>query len=277
MLRKKLRHYVAGTALVLLTGSITFAQQQSEMDQVKARQRISMMEGVLERAVSNGADNMVRQMKAVMGDAPMLTGVPEVRGFRLDGYGVFFDVEVPALRLPVTWPLRYMFRDNRETLRIINDLKTMMSEAEPRQREQLAQVVRQLEQQAQVPAALRGSTGSTGTRIGAANVTAVPVGGGAQSQVDPATYDDPEEHYTREVKAALVDAMIENSGPIALGPEEFLTIAARDNVPRDPLIPTDAADTRTVIFRIKGSDLASYRAGRMTLDEIRKKVETREY
>ena len=275
MLRKNLRHYVAGSALVLLAGSITFAQQQSEMDQVKARQRISMMEGVLERAVSNGADNMVRQMKAVMGDAPMLTGVPEVRGFRLDGYGVFFDIEVPALRLPVTWPLRYMFRDNRETMRIINDVKAIMGEAEPRQREQLAQVVRQLELQAQVPAALRGGTSSAG-RIGA-TATAVPVGGGAQPQVDPATYDDPEEHYTREVKAALVDAMIENSGPVALGAEEWLTIAARDNVPRDPLIPTDAADTRTVIFRIKGSDLASYRAGRMTLDEIRKKVETREY
>jgi len=122
MQRENLRHYIAGTALVLLAGSITFAQQPSELDQVKARQRISMLEGVLERAVSNGADNMVRQMKAVMGDAPMLTGVPEVRGFRLDGYGVFFDVEVPALRLPVTWPLRYMFRDNRETMGIVNEL-----------------------------------------------------------------------------------------------------------------------------------------------------------
>jgi hypothetical protein len=79
------------------------------------------------------------------------------------------------------------------------------------------------------------------------------------------------------VKAALVDAMIENSGPIALGAEEWLTVAARDNVPRDPLIPTDAADTRSIIFRIKGSDLAAYRAGRVTLDDIRKKVETREH
>ena len=268
MLRKNLRHYIAGSAFVLLAGSITFAQQ-SEVDQVKARQRISMMEGVLERAVSNGADNMVRQMKAVMGDAPMLTGVPEVRGFRLDGYGVFFDVEVPALRLPVTWPLRYMFRDNRETMGIVNELRAMMGESEPRQRERLAQVVRQLDQQAQVPAALRG----TG-RIG--GPTAVPVGGGG-AQPDPSAYDDPEEHYTREVKAALVDAMIENSGPIGLGAEEWLTVAARDNVPRDPLIPTDAADTRTVIFRIKGSDLGAYRAGRMTLDEVRKKVETREH
>ena len=112
-----------------------------------------MMEGVLERAVSNGADNMLRQMRAVMADAPMLTGEPEVRGFRLDGYGIFFDVEVPALRLPVTWPLRYMFRDSRETRGIVEELRAMMAEAEPRQRDRLAQVVRQLEQQAQGPSA----------------------------------------------------------------------------------------------------------------------------
>jgi hypothetical protein len=267
MVTSSLRRLIASAVFVALVGAVGYAQQ-SEMDQVKARQRISMMEGVLERAVSNGADNMVRQMKAVMGDAPMLTGVPEVRGFRLDGYGVFFDVEVPALRLPVTWPLRYMFRDNRETTGIINELRSMMAEAEPRQRDRLAQIVRQLEQQAQVPAALRSSG-----RIGAP--AAVSVGGGTAP--GPTSYDDPEEHYTREVKAALVDAMVENSGPIALGADEWLTVAARDNVPRDPLIPTDAADTRTVIFRLKGSDLGAYRAGRMTLDEIRTKVETREY
>jgi hypothetical protein len=267
MVTNSMRRWIVGAVFVSLVGAVGYAQQ-NELDQVKARQRISMMEGVLERAVSNGADNMVRQMKAVMGDAPMLTGAPEVRGFRLDGYGVFFDVEVPALRLPVTWPLRYMFRDNRETIGIVNELKSMMAESEPRQRERLSQVVRQLEQQAQVPAALRG----TG-RIGAA--ATVQVGGGAPPQ--PTAYDDPEEHYTREVKAALVDAMIENSGPIAIGPDEWLTVAARDNVPRDPLIPTDAADTHTVIFRVKGNDLGAYRAGKMTLEEIRSKVETREY
>ena len=256
-----MRQWIAGTAFVGLLGAVGFAQ--TEIDQVKARQRISMMEGVLERAVSNGADSVVRQMKAVMGDAWMLTGVPEVRGFRLGGYGVFFDVEVPALRPPVTWPLRYMLRDSRDNQQVVNELRAMMLESEPRQRERLAQVVRQLEQQAQVPSALRNSG-----RIGAATVP-----GG---QIDPASLDDPEEHYTREVKAALIDAMIENSGPIAIGADEWLTVAARDNVPRDPLIPTDAADTKSIIFRIRGTDLAAFRAGRLTLEEARKKVETLE-
>ena len=129
------RQWIVGTTFVFLVGAVGFAQQPSEADQVKSRQRISMMEGVLERAVSNGADNMLRQMRAVMADAPMLTGEPEVRGFKLDGYGIFFDVEVPALRLPVTWPLRYMFRDNRETRGIVEELRAMMAEAEPGQRE----------------------------------------------------------------------------------------------------------------------------------------------
>ena len=91
----------------------------------------------------------------------------------------------------------------------------------------------------------------------------------------PRVLDNPAEGYTREVKAALVDAMIENSGPLTLGPEEWLTVAARDNVPRDPLIPGDTADFSTIIFRVKGSDLAAFRAGRMTLEEARQKVEVR--
>jgi hypothetical protein len=258
---------LSAVCVVVITSAASAQQNQNEADQIKARQRIAMMEGVLERAVSIGADNMLRQMKAVTPDSPMLTGVPEARGFRLDGYGVFFDVEVPALRLPVTWPLRYMLRENREMLRAVDELRAMMVDTDPRQRDKLAQVVRQLEQQAQGPAQLRGP-GALGSN---AAVQA------QATRVDTSTLDDPNEQYTREVKASLVDAMLENSLPIALGTEEWLTVAARDNVPRDPLIPSDTADFSTVIFRVKGSDLAAFRAGRITLEEVRRKVETREY
>jgi len=48
-------------------------------------------------------------------------------------------------------------------------------------------------------------------------------------------------------------------------------------VPRDPLIPGDATDFSTIIFRMKGSDLAAFRAGKVTLEEARQKVEVREY
>jgi len=263
-----MRTSIAGVALLLATSSVTFAQTDDV--QVKARQRISMMEGTLERAVAIGADNLLRRVRAVMPDAPMLTGVPEVRGFRLDGYGVFFDVEVPALRLPVTWSLRYMSRDNRDLELLATEFKTLLAQTrlDAQNEQQFARLLRRLEVQAQGPTSLRGPA------LAVSNTTGPTT---ASQAADQLLINDPNEGYTREVKAALIDAMIENSGPLVLGPEEWLTVAARDNVPRDPLVPGDTADFSTLIFRLKGSDLAAFRAGRLTLEEARQKVEVREY
>jgi len=156
-----LRISIVGIALAGVMGT-TLGAQQTEDGQVRARQRISMMEGTLERAVSIGADNLLRKVKAVMPDSPMLSGVPEVRGFRLDGYGIFFDVEVPALRLPVTWPLRYMVRDNRELEGLAAELRTLMvqTQIDARYQDQFAQIIRRLEMRAQGPATLRGPAGA---------------------------------------------------------------------------------------------------------------------
>ena len=256
-------------AIVLAMGT-TAAAQQSDEAQVRARQRIAMMEGTLESAVKIGADNLLRQVKAVAPDPPMLTGFPEVHGFRLDGYGIFFDVGVPMLRLPVTWPLRYMINsDNRDLEILAAELKQLIAQMDVRYQPQFAQAVRRLETraQAQGPVTLR----SPSSTLTASQVEV------ARPNVDARVLDNPAEGYTREVKAALIDAMIEHSGPLGLGPEEWLTVAARDNVPRDPLVPGDATDFSTIIFRLKGSDLAAFRAGRIELEEARQKVEVREY
>ena len=59
----------------------------------------------------------------------MLTGVPEVRGFRLDGYGVFFDVEVPALRLPLdVAAAQPVSRQPRADAESSSELRAMMVE-----------------------------------------------------------------------------------------------------------------------------------------------------
>jgi hypothetical protein len=238
----------AATSAVLLsvgTGAALAQSPSADADQVRSRQRISMMEGALERAVSNGAENMLRKVRSVMPDPPMLTGAPRVRGFRLDGYGVFFDVEVPALRMPLTWTMRYMLDDRRATLNeLLSELRRLPAGSPNRERVDL--LVRQLER----------------------------ADGPKESS---AVASDPNEAYTEAVKESLLDAMLENSGPIALSSEEWLTVAARDNLPRDPLIPGDTAELNTVIFRLKGSDLAAFRAGRLTLEDARKRVEAREY
>ena len=85
-------------AVVVVAGMAAGADAQVPADSdgpeaVRARQKIFMMEGVLERAVQLGVDNLRRRVGAVIPDDSLLQGgVPVVRGFRLEGYGLFFDV-----------------------------------------------------------------------------------------------------------------------------------------------------------------------------------------
>jgi len=249
------RGTITMAAAAMLWAAVAGAQapKSAELEQIKQRQRISLMEGVLERAVANGADNLLRQVKHVMPDVPMLTGAPEVRGFRLDGYGVFFDVEVPALRLPLAWTLRYVVDGNRLAVNTaFAQLRAMVLEQPPQDRARLEALVRQMEERNQQPQAL------------------------APPDVDPAVVRDPNEAYTRAVKEALVDAMLESSGPLNLGPDEWLTIAARDNVPNDPRVPGDSTDLQSVIFKVKGSDLAAFRSGAITIEQARTRVKAQE-
>ena len=260
--------------------SNSFAQvSQSEADQVRARQKISLMESVLESAVTNGADSMMRAVRAVMPpDALILTGVPSARGFRLEGYGVFFDVEVPAFRPTMAWTLRQMAdASGLGAAAAVNQLKAYIATVQdPRQRVALDRALRRLELQVgpvgpvQPDAAAR--PGATPVSA-AAVVTSTP----AAPQVDPAVVDDPNAAYTHEVSAAIIDAMIENSGSLPVADNEWLTVAARDNIRPDRLVPGDMSNISSIVFRIKGSDLAAFRAGRMTLEEARTHVEVKQF
>jgi hypothetical protein len=263
--------WVAGVAAVALSVPVAAgAQGAGETAQVKSRQSIAMMEGVLERAVSNGAEDLLREIRPLMPEPPMLSGVPEVRGFRLEGYGVFFDVEVPGLRLPITFYLRSVIDDRGTAAEALAGIKTLMERLAPGDRERAEVMVTELEFQLRL-----AQPGPRRVGTAAADAAAAPQ---AVSVRPPSRLaEDPNEAYTRAVKAALVDAMLEWGGPLYLADDEWLTVAARDNVPRDPLIPGDAADSSTVVFRIKGADLSAYRERRLTLDEVRAKVEIREY
>ncbi len=264
-------------AIVIGTAPGAFAQSpQSEADQVKARQKISMMESVLESAVANGADSLMRAVRVVMPpDALMMTGAPSARGFRLEGYGVFFDVEVPTFRPTMAWTLRQMVDENGlGAAAAVNQLKAYIATVQdPRQRATLDRAMRRLELQVgpvgpvQQDASAR-TVGSTVT----AQSTVVPA-----PQVDRAVIDDPNAAYTREVSVAIVDAMIENSGPLPIAENEWLTVAARDNLRPNRLVPGDISNISSIVFRIKGADLAAYRAGRMTLEETRKHVEIKQF
>ena len=259
-----------------------FAQAQlSEADQVKSRQKISMMESVLESAVANGADSLMRAVRVVMPpDALMLTGAPSARGFRLEGYGVFFDVEVPTIRPTMAWTLRQMVDQNGlGAAAAVNQLKAYIDTVQdPRQRATLDRALRRLELQVgpvgPVPQDASASARTVGASTVTAQTTVAPV---AAPAVDPQVIEDPNAAYTREVSTAIVDAMIENSGPLPIAENEWLTVAARDNIRPDRLVPGDTSNISSIVFRIKGVDLAAFRAGRMALEEARKHVEIQQF
>jgi hypothetical protein len=260
----------------------SFAQAPlSEADQVKSRQKISMMESVLESAVANGADSLMRAVRVVMPpDALMLTGAPSARGFRLEGYGVFFDVEVPTIRPTMAFTLRQMVDQNGlGAAAAVNQLKAYIATVQdPRQRATLDRALRRLELQVgpvgPVPQDASASARTVGASTVTAQTTVAPV---AAPAVDPQVIEDPNAAYTREVSTAIVDAMIENSGPLPIAENEWLTVAARDNIRPDRLVPGDTSNISSIVFRIKGVDLAAFRAGRMALEEARKHVEIKQF
>lgn len=282
-----LRRWVVGVAVVFGMAGGVLAQvppRNADTEQVTARQKIFMMEGVLERAVQLGVDNLRRRVRAVMPDDALLQGgVPRVRGFRLDGYGLFFDVEVPALRRSLAWSLRTM---NETGMALARDLAQMRafepSIADPRARAEFDRTLRRIQQQmGPTPPVVAGRVASQGAPVVTAQSVPPPAAGPPESavvppQVEPLVLNDPNEAYTQEVKAAVIDALIENSGPLVLRDDEWLTAAARDNAPTDPFMTGDP-DVMTLVLRVKGSDLNAYRAGRLTLEQVRSRVQVGEF
>ena len=282
-----MKRWMIGVALTFGVAGVSAAQpvqQSAEAEQAKARQKVFMMEGVLERAVQIGVDTLRQRVRTVMpDDTLLLSGAPAVRGFRLEGYGVLFDVEVPALRQSMAWSLRTM---NESAAMLARDLAQMrrilQSIPDPAARAEFERSLRRVQQQmgpmgpvAPDMAAAQGAPATlTAQSVSATAVTPVAP---LPPLPDAQLLQDPSEAYTHEVKSALIDAMVENSGPLAIAPDEWLTIAARDNVQIDRFTPGDPSEVSTIVLRIKGSDLAAYRAGRITLDEVRARVDVREF
>ena len=87
------------------------------------RFQIAAMEGVLERAVQLGARRLSQQVQSVSPDMLVIGGAARAKGFLLDGYGVFFDVDVPALRRSVAWSFRQLGRPDGSVETAITSLK----------------------------------------------------------------------------------------------------------------------------------------------------------
>lgn len=256
--------------------------RRPENEQVfQRRYQITLMENVLSSAVRHAAETMGRRMQAVVPNFVFMTGTARARGFLLQDYGFFFDVEVPGMAPSVAWTLRVMERDldMERSLQIVREQLASLPDA---QRRDVEQALRRIELavgpfDAPGPAASPADprARATGT-VTAANVAQPAPAGRGDAPVPPAApARDLGDEYTESVKHALIDAMLDFSGPMAIGADEWLTVAARDAY--GPIAAGEIYDAMTVVLRVKGSDLAAFRADRLTREEARKRVEVREF
>lgn len=280
----------------LLAAAPVLAQERPAarpFDLAELRHHIYVMEGALARAVDFGAQKLNKEIRAVMPDVFMLAGEAQARGVYLDGYGVFFDVEVPMLRQSMMWSLRMMLDQDDQAMEgdIANLRRSLQGITDPAIRASIEASIRRLEQQVASTGAMPRSGREPQARDSQVGATValpggpVPAASGAPvvaarpgPSTEKAWIKDPNRAYTEAVQRALVDAMIDYSAPMVLGPDDWLTVGARDNERRDSLAPQDPyEEVVTVLLRIKGSDLLAYRTGKIDRDEARRRVQVGEF
>lgn len=255
---------------------------QAAAEQRQQRYQIGVMERVLEQAVEHGATVTRDRLQALIPADRMVSEAARVRGFRIETYGMFFDVEVPSLLYEATLP--WMFRTlDQNNLGLARALETLRAVVEKTGDVNLEQALKRIELQvapvtvaaesASTPAAGVAGPSRPGARTlsGAAATTTSTVT--TEQAADP-ILDDPEEAYRAEVRDALMDAMLEHSRGLAVAPGEWLHIAARRLDDQARLAPADT-DARTVMIRVRGADLAQFLAGQITREEARRRMDVK--
>src|SRR6478672_4704627 len=179
------------------TGSAAAAQQQLR----QARYQIGQMERLLEGAVEHGATVIRDRLQPIMPADMLLTENARARGFRLDGYGVFFDVEVPSLEGTLPWSFRTL---DQNDLGLDAALRTLRSYVQSAGNDvNLQQALQRIELQvAPMTVATTGPPAATAVQAS----TAAAPGGTVSAPVNDPVFNNPDEAYRTEIREALIDA-----------------------------------------------------------------------
>ena len=254
------------------------ARQQRLQDAAQARRateqrfQIGQMERLLEGAVEHGVTIIRDHLQALAQVQPdtLVSDNAHARGFRLEGYGIFFDVVVPSFETSWTIALRTL---DQTDLGLESAIRRLQSHIQTSGDPDLVQALKRLELQVNPSLVTRASApvvaDARKVTASAASVPADP-----PQTVDDPILADPNEAYRTEVTQALKDAMLSHSSSLGIAPTEWLTIAAKGNEDRPRLAPADS-DARTRILRLRGSDLAEFLAGRITREEALQRIEVR--
>src|SRR5438046_3542387 len=157
--------------------------QASTRAAAELRYQIGQMERVLEGAVEHGL-TVTRDRLQTIAQMPAETLVSDnahARGFRLEGYGVFFDVVVPVFETTLTWTLRTL---DQNDLGLDSALRTLQSHIKTAGDPNLEQALKRLELQVNQGVLARTAVPD----VAAARTT---TGSAASTTADKPPADDP--------------------------------------------------------------------------------------
>jgi hypothetical protein len=245
----------------------------------RQRYQMRVMEQVLERAVEHGATLTRERLRPYLPADMLLTENARVRGFRLEGYGMFFDVAVPSLEGTLPWMFRVLDQNNLGLDSALRTLRSFIESASPGD-ENVQQAFKRLELQVgpAMPMTIVGDPQSPAFLTGAS--TPGPVAPDPPTPSSPPRamglppLGDPQEIYRADIRDTLMDAMLDHGRALGIGPEEWFTIAARSNDDRPPVLPAET-ESRTVVIKVKGSDLNAFLGGQISRDEARGRMDVR--
>lgn len=248
------------------------ADARAETQARQQRYEITTLERVFEGAVEHGVAVVRDRLQAVsqMPAELLISDNAHARGFRLEGYGVFFDVTVPVFDVTL-WTLRTLDQNDLGVDSAMKQLQQIV-----KGNVNAEQALRRIELQmtpinlARPASSLTGSRTATGATAAAADDPAA-----AANAADP-ILTEPSEAYRAEVITALKEAMLNHSSSLGIQANEWLTIAARGNDDRPRLAPADSG-ARTRILRLRGSDLQAFLAQTITKEEALSRIEIRVY
>ncbi len=272
---------VLAAAICLATGAAAQTPAAREgtrstapSDAQRARYQIRMLERVLEQAVQHGTQVVAMQFRTFAPSAVLFVGATLARGFVLDEYGVFFDVQVPSLRRSLTWTLRTLNRNGLSLDDALTALRQhVQSLGDPGARDTLEQALRSLEVRVGPLAATRWD-GARATRIGGGDADRPAPAPARATVIDI----DPAEVYAAQIQDELVGVMLDHSGSLVLGPDDWLTVAATGAASSWIGAAGSAASAAAaMMLRIRGRDLAALRAGEISRSEAQNRIHAIEF
>ena len=256
--------WVARGNPAVLSSEASPNEKVASSDPIESRYQLRIMERVFEQAVTDGAEQFASRIETSDPSSRInFAGTAQARGFRLDGYGVFFDVQVPMLRPSINWVFRQLNQSDLSA-RLAADLDKVLPVLRENMRtfddEQLMENFERALLAFRRP--LPPGSPMEPTRTGSQR-------GRRARRV--ASEEDLQAEYAAQIATEVTAVILDHSEAILLGADDWLVVATVAS-----FSPNNTPGMK-MMLKILGSDLIALRAGELSREDAIKRIETGEF